>query len=57
MLHWFSLGIQSLGEENLTLLTGLKKTLKPNRERIFGLFERYKGKTAGLRQVSEEQSA
>ena len=30
----FSIGIGSLGEENLILLTGLKKTLKPNCERI-----------------------
>ena len=30
----FSIGIGSLGDENLILLTGLKETLKPKRKRI-----------------------
>ena len=29
----FPIGIGSLGDENLILLTGLKETLKPKRER------------------------
>ena len=33
MPFWFSIGIGSLGDENLILLTGLKETLKPKRER------------------------
>ena len=36
----FSIGLGSLGEENLILLTGLKETLKPKREKIFRHFER-----------------
>ena len=35
----FSIGIESLGEENLFLLTGLKETLKPKRERILEILK------------------
>ena len=45
-----------LREENLILLTGLKKTLKPNHERILEILkqmEEYKGKMIGLRQGLE----
>ena len=35
----FSIGIGSLEEENLILLTGLKETLKPKRERIFEILK------------------
>ena len=35
----FSIGIGSLGEENLILLTGLKETLKPKRERILEILK------------------
>ena len=34
----FSVGTGSLGEENLILLTGLKETFKPKRERISEVF-------------------
>ena len=42
----FSIGIGSLGEENLILLISLKETLKPKRERILESLidsEEYKG--------------
>ena len=35
----FSMGIGSLGDENLILLTGLKETLKPKRERILEILK------------------
>ena len=35
----FSKGIGSLGEENLTLLTDLKETLKPKYERILEILK------------------
>ena len=35
----FSIGIGSLGEENLILLTSLKETLKPNSERILEILK------------------
>ena len=35
----FSIGIGSLGDENLILLTGLKETLKPKRERILEILK------------------
>ena len=34
-----SIGVGSLGEENLILLTGLKKTLKPKSERILEILK------------------
>ena len=35
----FSIGIGSLGDENLILLTGLKETLKPKHERILEILK------------------
>ena len=35
----FSVEIGSLGEKNLILFTGLKKTLKPKREKILEIFK------------------
>ena len=35
----FSMEIGSLGDENLILLTGLKETLKPKRERILEILK------------------
>ena len=55
----FSMGIGSLGDENLILLTGLKETLKPKCERILEILkeiEEKKGKTTGLRDWSEWQT-
>ena len=52
----FSIGIRSLKDKNLILITGLKKTLKPKFERILQILkeiEEYKGKTTGLRHGSE----
>ena len=40
MPHWFSIGIGSLGEETLILLTGLKEILKSKNEKILKHFER-----------------
>ena len=34
-----SIGTRYLGEENLILLTGLKETLKPKRERILEILK------------------
>ena len=36
----FSIGIGFLGEENFILLTGLKETLKPKRERILEILKK-----------------
>ena len=36
---WFPVGIGFLGEENLILLTGIKETLKPKRERILEILK------------------
>ena len=51
----FSVGIGSLGNENLILLIDLKETLKQKRERILEILkesEELKGKTTGLKHVS-----
>ena len=42
MQNWFSVEIESLGEENLNFLTGLKEIWKPNRERITEILEEIK---------------
>ena len=50
----FSIGIGSLGEENLILLTGQKETLKAKRERILEILkeiEELKGKTTGKKKT------
>ena len=39
MLLLFSVGVRSLEEGNLILLTDLKETLKPNCERILEIFK------------------
>ena len=52
----FSIGIGSLGDENLIFLTSLKETLNLKRERILEILkeiEEWKGKTTGLRHRSE----
>ena len=36
---WLAIGIGSLGEEHLVLLTGQKETLKPKRERILEILK------------------
>ena len=51
-----SIGIASLGHENLILLRGLKETLKPKRETIIEILkeiEPKKGKTTGILSMTE----